>query len=354
MGIFKAAAGSVGGVMADQWREIFVCESMPNDVLAMRGVRKTGERSANTKGDSDVISDGSMIIVNAGQSAIAVDRGEIVGVYTTPGENTYHSDRSKSLFHKGGIKSAVKQSWERFGYGGVAAVYQVIMYIDLKEHRSNEFRVTRAVNIRDRHSLTQMDFNVTMSGMFSFRVVDPAVFYKNICANATGTVKVDTVLPQLRVELAQGLAVGLSRLCTDGALTPTELSEHSDAVAEQVARAITEEWTEKRGFAVTSLAIADVNIPPADMRRLQELGIDKALTDPTMAAAHLTGAHASAMQLAAANESGGIHAVAVMNAAPQPQTAAAFTEQGSPAEWHCPCGSINTTKFCENCGRKRP
>ena len=130
MGIIKAATGSVGGVMADQWLEVFTCDSMPVDVLAMRGVRKSGDRSANVKGEKEVISDGSTIIVSDGQCAIAVDRGEIIGVYDTPGENTFHSDRSKSIFHKGGLKGIAKQSWERFGYGGVAAVYQIIMYLD--------------------------------------------------------------------------------------------------------------------------------------------------------------------------------------------------------------------------------
>ena len=305
MGIFKAASGSVGGVMADQWREIFICDSMPADVLAVRGVRKTGERSANTKGDSEVITDGSMIIVGDGQCAISVDKGAVTGVYDKPGENTYHSDRSKSVLSGGGLKSVFKQSWERFGYGGVAPAYQIIMYIDLKEHHSNPFSVTRAVNIKDRGGLTEMDLSVSMSGMFSFRVCDPAAFYRNICGNANGTVKVSAVLPQLRAELGDGLGVAMASLCADKAISPTDISTRIDELSGDLAAALTEKWTALRGFAVVSLAIDEVSLAPADMHMLQELERNKAFTDPTMAAAHLVGAQGEAMQAAAKNTSGG-------------------------------------------------
>lgn len=344
MGIIKAAAGSIGGAASDQWLEIYVCDAMPSDVLAMRGVRKTSDRCANTEGDGEVISDGSTIIVADGQCAIAIDRGQAIGLYDKPGENTFHSDRSKSIFSKGGLKGIAKQSWERFGYGGVAAVYQAIMYLDLRERHSNPFSVTRPVNIKDRNGLAQMDLNVTMKGMFSFRIVDPLTFYKNICGNSTGTVKVSLVQPQLQVELANALAVALAKLCSGGALTPTDISERTDEVSGIVAAAMTEQWTAKRGFAVTSLAISDVIIERRGLRTVQELERDKALTDPTVAAAHLVGAQGDAMQSAAKNPSGGVGAVAVLGAA---QNAPA------PSTWRCVCGNLNDSKFCRECGRKR-
>ena len=353
MGIFKAAGGSLGGVMADQWLEIYTCDSMPVDVLAMRGVKKTSERSSNTKGDNDVISDGSMIIVADGQCAIAVDRGEVVGLYDTPGENTYHSDRSKSLFHKGGLRGVAKQSWERFGYGGVAPVYQIIMYLDLKEHHSNAFKVTRAVNIKDRAHLTEMDINVTMAGMFSFRIVDPIAFYKNICGNASGTVKVEMVMPQMKVELASALGAALSQLCSDGALSPTDISSKSEEVSGVIAAAMTEKWTALRGFAVTSLAISEVVIDKADMGLLKGLERDKAFTDPTMAAAHITGAQGDAMRTAAANPAGG-RMIAAVGVPPKPVNPLLKRNDSAPSLWRCSCGNMNTAKFCPECGAKKP
>ena len=348
MGIIKAAAGSVGGVMADQWLEIYTCDSMPNDVLAMRGRKKESSRSSNTKGDNEVISDGSLVLVADGQCAIAVDHGEIIGVFREPGENVYHSDRSKSLFSKGGVKGILKQSWDRFGYGGVAAVYQIIMYIDMKEHRDNAFRVSRAVNIKDRGRLTEMDISVSMSGLFSFRIADPVAFYKNVCGNANGTVRVGMVLPQLQAELSNGLGVAMSGLCAEGALSPTDISEATDALSEKLAAALTERWTAQRGFAVTSLAIEEVSISPSDLQKLQGLERDRAFTDPTMAAAHLTGAHGDAMRIASANPAGRAAVVTAVSAPVPPNSPA------NNAAWRCACGREVTTKFCEYCGRKRP
>ena len=37
MGLIKAALGAAGGVMADQWKEYFYCESIPENVMAVKG-----------------------------------------------------------------------------------------------------------------------------------------------------------------------------------------------------------------------------------------------------------------------------------------------------------------------------
>ena len=36
MGLIKAAVGAAGGVMADQWKEFFYCESMPKEGLVTK------------------------------------------------------------------------------------------------------------------------------------------------------------------------------------------------------------------------------------------------------------------------------------------------------------------------------
>ena len=37
MGLIKAALGAAGGVMADQWLEYFYCDSLPENVMAVKG-----------------------------------------------------------------------------------------------------------------------------------------------------------------------------------------------------------------------------------------------------------------------------------------------------------------------------
>ena len=78
MGLIKAGMGAVGGVLADQWKEFFYCDSMPPDVLMMKGQKRTGGRSSNTGGEDNIISNGSVIAVNNGQCMMIVDQGKIV------------------------------------------------------------------------------------------------------------------------------------------------------------------------------------------------------------------------------------------------------------------------------------
>ena len=45
MGLIKAALGAAGGVMADQWKEYFYCDALEDDVLVMKGQKRTSKRS---------------------------------------------------------------------------------------------------------------------------------------------------------------------------------------------------------------------------------------------------------------------------------------------------------------------
>ena len=63
MGLIKAALGAAGGVMADQWKEYFYCESIPENVMAVKGQRRVSGRSSNTKGSENIISNGSVVAV---------------------------------------------------------------------------------------------------------------------------------------------------------------------------------------------------------------------------------------------------------------------------------------------------
>ena len=47
MGLIKAALGAAGGVMADQWKEYFYCDALEDDVLVMKGQKRTSKRSSN-------------------------------------------------------------------------------------------------------------------------------------------------------------------------------------------------------------------------------------------------------------------------------------------------------------------
>lgn len=362
MGIFKAAAGSLGGVMADQWLEMYYCDSMPQDVLARRGQKRVSENSANTKGSENVISDGSLIVVNEGQCAIVVELGKIIGIYDTPGENTFHSKRSGSIFSGAGIKGIGKQTAERFGFGGDVAIHQFVMYLDTKEHFGNPFSLAVPLSVTDKNTGFEYYATVNMGGVFSFRITNPETFYKNICGNSIGTVYKTLVQPQLATEFNSAATVALDKICGAG-VEPTDIAKSVGDICAAIQEAMTEKWVSLRGFTVTSVAIDTIGIQRDDLKAFQTIQRAKMLTDPAMAAATLTAAQADAMQAAAVNPNGAgfVGMAAVMNTAaapvqqaPKPTNLFLQKDTAKPTLWRCACGSMNTTNFCEKCGAKRP
>ena len=119
-GTLKAGAGALGGVLADQWREFFYCESLDADTLVAKGEKRVGKRSSNKKGDDNIISNGSIISINEGQSMIIVESGKIVEFCAEAGEFVYDNSTEPSIFC-GSLGESIKQTklctgWQTFHF----------------------------------------------------------------------------------------------------------------------------------------------------------------------------------------------------------------------------------------------
>ena len=138
MGLLKAGAGALGGVLADQWKEFFYCDSLDSDTLVAKGEKRVGKRSSNTKGTDNVISNGSVISVNEGQSMIIVESGKVVEFCAEPGEFVYDSSTEPSIFC-GSLGESIKKSFaevgKRFTFGGDAATDQRVYYFKRFYHQ---------------------------------------------------------------------------------------------------------------------------------------------------------------------------------------------------------------------------
>ncbi len=125
MGLIKAALGAAGGVLADQWKDYFYCESLPEDVLAVKGWKRTSGRSSNTKGEDNIISNGSVIAVADGQCMLIVHHGKIMDVCAEPGEYIFDEGGEPTIFAEGAFEEkaldSLKSALERFRFGGIPA-----------------------------------------------------------------------------------------------------------------------------------------------------------------------------------------------------------------------------------------
>ncbi len=371
MGLIKAALGSVGGVMADQWKEYFYCEALPVDVLAVKGKKKTGGRSSNTKGEDNIISNGSVIAVADGQCMLIVEQGKIVEVCAEPGEFVYDSSTEPSIFSgKLGqsIVDVFKNIGKRFTYGGEAPKDQRVYYFNTKEVVGNKYGTPSPVPFRvvDQRAGIDIDISVRCFGEYSYKLVNPLLFYTNVCGNVTRNYTRDEIDSQMKTELLTELQPAFARISEMG-IRYSALPGHTTELASVLKELLSEKWTQVRGIEIVSVGVSSVKANEDDEKMIKEMQRNAAFMDPTRAAAHLAGATGDAMKTAAANQNGAVNAFMGMGmaggmagnqmaglyqmGAQQQPAAPAAPAAGS---WKCACGATATGKFCPECGAKKP
>ena len=371
MGLIKAALGSVGGVMADQWKEYFYCEALPVDVLAVKGKKKTGGRSSNTKGEDNIISNGSVIAVADGQCMLIVEQGKIVEVCAEPGEFVYDSSTEPSIFSgKLGqsIVDVFKNIGKRFTYGGEAPKDQRVYYFNTKEVVGNKYGTPSPVPFRvvDQRAGIDIDISVRCFGEYSYKLVNPLLFYTNVCGNVTRNYTRDEIDSQMKTELLTELQPAFARISEMG-IRYSALPGHTTELASVLKELLSEKWTQVRGIEIVSVGVSSVKANEDDEKMIKEMQRNAAFMDPTRAAAHLAGATGDAMKTAAANQNGAVNAFMGMGMAGgmagnqmaglyQMGTQQQAQQPAAPAagSWKCACGATATGKFCPECGAKKP
>lgn len=378
MGLIKALLGATGGTLADQWKEFFYCEAIDKDVLMVKGVKSASGRSSNTKGSDNVISNGSGIAVADGQCMIIVEQGKIVDMCAEPGQYTYDTSTEPSIFTGGlgkGIIDTFKTIGKRFTYGGDTGKDQRVYYFNMKELIDNKFGTPTPVPFRivDKNIGLDIDISIRCNGVYSYKIVNPLLFYTNVCGNVDYEYNRSELDGQLKSEFLSALQPSFAKISEMG-VRYSAIPGHTLELADAMNEALTTKWTELRGLAIVSVGINAVNASPEDEEMIKQLQKSAVMRDPNMAAATLVGAQADAMRAAASNEAGAMtgfmgmgfaqNAGGGMNAqnlfAMGQQQAAnqalrQDTVQTAETGWTCSCGrSGNTGKFCENCGAKKP
>ena len=374
MGLIKAGIGAVGGTLADQWKEFFFCESMPKEVLVTKGQKRVSGRSSNTKGNDNIISNGSGIAVADGQCMIIVEQGKVVEVCAEPGEYTYDSSTEPSVF-AGSLGSSILDTFKtvskRFTYGGDTGKDQRVYYFNLKELIDNKFGTPNPIPFRVVDSKIGLDIDVSVrcSGVYSYKIADPLLFYTNVCGNIEREYNRDELDSQLKTEFISALQPAFGKL-SDMEMRPNQIVSHNAELENAMNAALSEKWGKLRGLTVVSIAIGSVTLPPEDAEMIKQAQRTAIMRDPGMAAATLVGAQAEAMKSAASNEAGamtgflgmgmamnaggGMNAQNLYAMAQQQQAPAAPAPAPAAGGWTCSCGAVNTGKFCAECGAKKP
>ena len=376
MGLIRAALGAAGGVMADQWKEYFYCESIPENVMAVKGLHRVSGRSSNYKGSENIISNGSVIAVADGQCMIIVDQGKVTELCAEPGEFVYDSSTEPSIF-SGELGTSIldtfKNIGKRFTFGGEPPKDQRVYYFNTKELIGNKFGTANPIPFRvvDRNIGLDIDVSVRCNGVYSYKIVDPLLFYTNVCGNFEQQYDREQIESQLKTEFISALQPAFASISQQG-IRPSALPAHAMELCDAMNQALTQKWSQLRGLVIVSVAMNPITLPEEDAKMIKDAQRMAMLRNPAMAAATLAGAQADAMKTAAGNSAGAMTGFMGMNmanmaggfntqdlynmgqqqAAQAQQAAPQSTPSAQPSgdQWKCSCGAVVSGNFCPECG----
>jgi len=373
MGLIATALSTVSGVVADQYKEYFYCEALPNTVLVAKGQKKVTSRGFNN-GLDNIISNGSVVAVADGQCMIIVEQGKVVDLCAEPGEYVYDTSTEPSIF-SGNLASNIKEIFKtigkRFTYGGEVAKDQRVYYFNTKELVGNKYGTPSPVPFRvvDNNIGLDMDISVKCFGEYSYRIMNPLLFYTNVCGNVSANYTRDKIEGQMKTELLTALQPAFARISEQG-VRYSAVPGHTMELADALNDCLSSKWRDLRGIEIVSLGVSSIKANEEDEATIKELQRNATFRNPEMAAAHLVGAKAAAMQSAASNAAGAVNGFVGLNMADAASGGvsvsdlygmAAARKAAAPAasapaadSWTCSCGAVATGKFCPECGAKKP
>ncbi len=381
MGLIKALAGAVGGSLADQWLEVIEPNDMSDTTVFTNGVtvRSNDRRNGNYKGTEAVISNGSIIHVYDNQCMILVDGGKIVSMTSEPGYFKVDNSVAPSIFN-GQLGESVKDTFNRFKFGGVTPTMQNAFYINLQEIKGIKFGTRNPINYFD--NFYNSELFLRAHGDYSVKITNPILFYQEAIPRNGVKVNINDINDQYLAEFLSALQSAMNQMSADG-IRISHVASKSMELSKYMANILDEDWNTARGFEVKSVGIASISYDDESKELINMRNKGAMLSDPTVREGYVQGSIARGMEAAGSNSGGamagfmgmgiGMQATGgFMGAASQTnaqqmqyqqqqqqqaQQQAAQQSQQAPAQgggWTCECGHTNTGKFCAECGKPQP
>lgn len=381
MGLIKALTGAIGGGLADQWLEVLEPDNMGAQTVFTRGVtvRSGDSRSSNTKGTASTVSNGSIIHVYDNQFMMLVDGGKVVDYTAEPGYYKVDNSSLPSLF-SGQLGASVKETFQRFKYGGVPSVSQKVFFINLQEIKGIKFGTRNPINYFD--NFYNSELFLRAHGTYSIKIMDPIKFYQEVVPRNADKVEVNEINEQFLSEFLEALQSTINQMSTEGTRI-SYVASKSRELSKYMSTTLDEEWNQLRGMQIQAVGIASVSYDEESQKLINMRNQGAMLGDPSVREGYVQGAVARGMEAAGSNEGGaatafmgmgmGMNAAGSMagsfsqsnQAQMQRQSEAAQVQRQAEIEatqqvqttnsWTCGlCGAASTGKFCAECGAKKP
>ena len=375
MGIIRAAAKSLSSGLADQWLEVIEPSDMGAQTLMTPGIM-VNRKSQNRKGSRHVISDGSVIHVYDNQLMILTDGGKIIDYTAEPGYFEVNNAAEPSLFN-GDFSGAMQATFERVKYGGQSPTEQKVYYLNLQEIKGIKFGTRNPINYFD--NFYNAELFLRAHGTYSIKITNPLQFYAEVVPRNKEHVEIDEINEQYLSEFLEALQSSINQMSADGTRI-SYVSSKARELGKYMSTTLDEEWNQTRGMEIQAVGIASVSYDEQSQKLINMrnegamLGGDasvlrgmavKNLTEGVRdAGSNAGGAMAGfmgvgmGMQQFNTSMEGLNQMTAGMAGTAQaaPQQTAAQPQQSVPAgtQWTCECGTVNTGKFCSECGKPAP
>lgn len=392
MGIIKAAMTAVTGSLADQWLEVVEADDMSDTTVFCKGILT--RRGQNVKGTADVVSNGSVIRVCPNQFMMLVDGGKVIDYTAEEGYYKVSNSASPSLFN-GQFGETLIDSFDRIRFGGMTPKAQHVYFINLQEIKGIKFGTKTPVNYFD--SFYNAELFLRAHGTYSIKITDPLRFFAEAVPRNAARVDIDDINVQYLNEFMEALQTAINQMAADGTRVSFVASKGHE-LSQYMADVLDEDWKKNRGMEIQSVGIASISYDEESQKLINFRNRGAMMSDPTVREGYVQSQIAEGIKSAGGNANGSMQGFMGIgmgmqaggnfmgaastanlqqmqmndgnhdsgnpfgNAHSRRQQPAA--EQQNPphnvpgtaqtAGWTCSCGTLNTGKFCSECGKPRP
>ncbi len=367
MGIIRAAGQAVGTGFADQWLEVYEADNMGDQTVFAKGVRI--RKGQNKKGTEDTVSNGSIIHVYDNQFMLLVDGGRVVDYTAEPGYYKVDNSSLPSLFN-GQFGESLKEAFGRIKFGGQTPGAQKVFFINMQEIKGIKFGTRQPVNYFD--SFYNAELFLRAHGTYSIKIINPLQFYSEVVPRNKDHVDISEINEQYLSEFMEALQAAINQMSADG-IRISYVSSKARELGKYMSNVLDEDWNQMRGMEIQSVGLASVSYSEESQKLINMRNEGAMLSDPSVREGYVQGAVARGMEAAgsnangsmagfmgmgmASNVSGGFMGAASASNMAQMQQQAPRANSVNPAPaagWTCSCGTVNTGKFCSECGKPAP
>ena len=302
MGIIKAVASAVGGALADQWLEAIEPDDMGDRIVFARGVQVRRGKGSNTKGSSDIVSNGSVIHVYPNQFMMLVDGGKVVDYTAEEGYYTIDHSAMPSMFN-GQFGEALKESFNRIRFGGITPTAQKVYYVNLQEIKGIKFGTRNPVNYFD--NFYNAELFLRAHGTYSIKVTDPLKFYGEVIPKNADRVDIDSINEQYLSEFLEAFQTSVNQMSADGTRISFVTSK-SRELGRYMADTLDEEWNKLRGMEIQSVGIASITYDEESQNLINLRTKGAMMGDPGIREGYVQSTIAEGLKNAGSNSAGSL------------------------------------------------